>query len=90
VTLTEFSLAVFTYCAIFDGSVRSWGRTKKHNAAVAGVPHSSHVAWLGADVIYDELPLVTERREWAGRLGLLLIIADGHDDHLQPATWRAG
>ena len=89
VALTEFALAVFVYCSIFDGSVTSWIRSKKRNAALGGVPHSGHVVGLGCDVVYDVVPPEDERRAWAGRLGLLLVI-EGDHDHLQPATWRAG
>jgi DNA-binding NtrC family response regulator len=71
------------------GSVLSYGRTAIHNAEVGGVRFSAHLVWLAANVSYDRTPPVEVRREWAERLGLLLIVQKGHD-HLQPLTWKAG
>ena len=88
-TLAEFTWAVFAYCTVTGASVTSWIRTRTVNGAVEGVPHSAHLVGLGADVVYDVRPLEAERREWASRLGLLVLMGDDHD-HLQPLGWRAG
>jgi len=88
-TRGEFAEAVFTYCHVLGASGTSAERTRLHNRDEKGVHHSAHLVGLARDVIYDELPSLAERRDWAGRLGLILVSETDHD-HLQPADWRAG
>lgn len=85
----QFFDAVRSFCTVLNGSVSSYGRAKAHNVAVGGVKYSAHQVWLGADVVYDTLPAIEERSEWAARLGLKLVVENDHD-HLQPLEWRAG
>jgi hypothetical protein len=81
-TPDEFATALRVYCQALGGSITSWGRTVKHNAAVGGVPTSRHVAWCGADVVYDAPIDVGVRRAKAQALNLQLIVESDHD-HLQ-------
>ena len=85
----QFVVAVIRYCALTDGSVTSWGRTRRRNAAVAGVRRSPHLFWMGADVAYDEAIDEAEAAIVGSRLGLLVIREQDHD-HLQPIDWPAG
>lgn len=77
------------WCAIFDASVTSYGRTQKRNADVGGVAQSPHRYWVAADVVYDVPPTDASVSIHAHRLGLKVIRADDHD-HLQPADWLPG
>jgi hypothetical protein len=81
--------ALMIFCRMTDGSVTSWGRTKKHNKDVGGVARSAHRAFLGADVVYDVPIAEEEATDYAERLGLRLI-REGDHDHLQPLGWRKG
>ena len=85
----EFLTSLMIYCSRTRASVTSYGRTTAHNLAVHGVASSPHLAWLGADVVYDD-PLPREhKKDYADRLGFLLI-EEGDHDHLQPLDWKAG
>jgi hypothetical protein len=88
-TLGEFAEAVATYCLLRGGSITSWGRSEKHNAAVGGVPGSAHRFFRGADVVYDAAAPLAARQTDALRLKLKLI-DEGDHDHLQPLDWPAG
>lgn len=81
-TPSQFANAALAYCAATGGSVTSWGRTAKRNAAVGGVANSAHLLWLAVDVVYDEPLDVAHRKSLATRLGLTLI-DEGDHDHLQ-------
>ena len=85
----HFFDAVRSFCTVLGGNVTSYGRSKIHNLAVGGVRYSAHQVWLGADIVYDTLPQLEARSEWAARLGLKLVVENDHD-HLQPSDWRAG
>ena len=87
-TPDEFHAKIMLWCAYFEGSVTSYGRTRDHNLAVGGVIGSAHPWWLAADIVYDTTPPHGERAMFAARHGLLLIVEDDHD-HLQPVDWRA-
>jgi len=82
-TPAQFGEALISYCFATRGSVSSWGRTRKHNAAVGGHPRSYHLVWLGADVIYDEKLDIDYRARMAARFGLKIVEESDHD-HLQP------
>lgn len=88
-TPPDFYCRVLFYCTLARASITSSFRTAHHNEQVGGVPHSAHLVGLAADVVYDGTPPEKERREWAERLGLKLIV-EGDHDHLQPPDWRAG
>lgn len=88
-TIGEFAEAVRVYAVITGASATSWGRTKKRNAVVGGVPYSAHRFWLGVDMVYDDAIEEQDAKEIAKRLGLRLI-REGDHDHLQSAEWPAG
>jgi len=91
-TIGEFAEAVATYCYLQGGSVTSWGRSRKHNHDVGGVPQSAHQYFRGADVVYDDKLLLVANPgnvDVAARLGLKLL-AEGDHDHLQPMDWIKG
>jgi Peptidase M15 len=86
----EFFDALRNWCAFFDGSITSYGRTSKHNSEVGGVSFSAHLFWLAADVVYDDPPpSINVATETAKRLKLMLVREPDHD-HLQPADWPPG
>ena len=85
----EFYLRVIMFCQVLGASTTSTFRTRRHNQDVGGVAHSAHLLGLGADVTYDGTPDEMERRDWAERLGLKLLV-EGDHDHLQPLDWMAG
>jgi hypothetical protein len=89
VTPHEFYDVLRAYCARFNASTSSYGRTMLHNDRVGGVPGSAHQFWLAADVIYDTPPPHAFRIEIGARLGLL-VIDEGDHDHLQPLDWPKG
>lgn len=81
-TRQEFAEALYLYSTHFNASVTSYGRTLKRNTSVGGHPHSKHMTWLGADVIYDVKPTLSERRAKAKELAIRLVPEPDHD-HLQ-------
>lgn len=82
-TIHQFADKLISYCYAVQGSVTSWGRTRKRNAEKGGVLDSSHRLWLGADVVLDDNAItIAERELIAKRLGLTLIV-EGNHDHLQ-------
>ena len=87
-TANAFAELLRAYCLSVGASVTSWGRTLRRNAEVGGVPHSPHLSWVGADVVYDAPIPIEQREAFAEALGLRLI-AEADHDHLQPADWRA-
>jgi hypothetical protein len=89
VTVEEFASAAYLFCDGLGGSVTSWIRSRAHNAAVGGVPHSAHVHGLGADVVYDAPVEAHKAHDLAASLGLTLIRESTHD-HLQPQGWVPG
>lgn len=90
-TVGEFHEAVYQYCLLTGGYTTSGIRTKKHNAAVGGVPFSPHLFALGEDILYDDVATHTDpaRLEIAKRLGLKIVV-EGDHDHAQPWDWPAG
>lgn len=50
----EFAIAVYRACLLNGGSVTSWGRSLKRNAAVGGKRTSLHIPFLAVDVVLDE------------------------------------
>lgn len=88
-TFSEFCDAVRMYGMLTGGSVTSWGRSTSHNKEVGGVPYSPHRFWMAADFVYDAPVPLPERLQIATRLGLKLVVEDGHD-HAQAASWMAG
>lgn len=88
-TLPEFAIAIFQYCALSGGSVTSWIRSPLHNDASGGVKGSPHLFGCGADVVYDSPGSAARRNALALRCGLLRIEEADHD-HLQPIGWPAG
>lgn len=87
-TRAEFAEAVFAYCQLTHASGTSAERTPHHNHERNGRATSPHLVGLGRDVVYDEKPPLTVRRQWAIRLGLRLLEEADHD-HLQPYDWPA-
>jgi hypothetical protein len=76
--------ALMAYCAATHGSVTSYGRTVQRNALVGGVAASAHLAWVAADVVYDNSGDDPQWREnVAARVGLIVIHEHDHD-HIQP------
>ena len=69
------------FCQATGGSVTSYIRSAIHNGELPGsVPHSPHLAGVGADVIYDD-PRVPdlERDKVASPLGLYIVHEHDHD-----------
>jgi len=87
--LGEFWSAVTWWCHFFEGRVTAGPRCLADNVALHGVEHSPHLVGLGADVVYRRPPPIEARREWARRLGLVLVVNADYD-HLQPVGWLAG
>lgn len=81
-TRAEFADALYRYASHFHASVTSYGRTVDHNTAVGGHPHSKHLTWLAADVVYDDKPALADRRVYAMTLGIAVVPESDHD-HLQ-------
>lgn len=89
-TRGEFAEAMYSYCIMTGASETSGMRTRARNTREGGVMHSAHLVKLASDVTYDSVVIAeSERREWAHRLGLMLI-TEGDHDHLQPEDWIAG
>lgn len=82
-TVAEFAEAISDYCFALKGSITSWGRTPKRNAAVGGVPNSYHLRFLGADVVYDAPITKDHATARARKLGLKVVRESDHD-HIQP------
>lgn len=82
-TVAEFAQAAYAYCVTTNGSVTSWFRTRKHNAAVGGLVNSSHVNGVAVDVVYDSPVDYVFANKAAQQVGLLLMREEDHD-HLQP------
>lgn len=81
-----FAACLVAYCYATGGSVTSWGRTGKHNAAVGGHPQSLHLVFLAADVVYDAPIDEAAARILASRFSLRLV-REGDHDHLQASGW---
>ena len=77
-----FASALMAYCYGTGGSVTSWGRTARRNAKVGGHKNSWHLAFLGADVVYDDPVPWATAKSLAGRFGLRVVREKDHD-HLQ-------
>ncbi len=52
-TPLEFAERILLLKEVVPFSASSWGRTDIHNAAVGGVPKSSHRRWIGLDAVPD-------------------------------------
>jgi hypothetical protein len=63
---------------LFPLSVTSWLRSRKHNAAVGGVPNSQHLAGLAVDVVLDDPNQNGGFLLWAERQHLQVIIEGDH------------
>jgi hypothetical protein len=83
--MTPFELItkVFMLCYKHNGSVTSWGRTKKHNKDVGGVQNSYHMLWISCDVVLDTMEKSEEFEKDSASLGLLALL-EGDHYHLQP------
>lgn len=85
--LMAFIIHVFTLLYKHQGSVSSWGRTKKHNKDVGGVTNSYHLLWWSVDVILDvnrpDPAFVSDCKLMAIRA-----IWEGDHYHLQPLSWK--
>lgn len=78
----RFSDKIRCLALLFDLSVTSWLRSRKHNAAVGGVRDSRHLYGLAVDVVLDDPGerqfFITE----ATRFGLQ-VIDEGDHLHVQ-------
>jgi len=83
VTRETFAWATWNYCGTLGGSVTSWGRTPRHNAAVGGDPRSLHLDWRAVDVVYDTMPPLDRAQDVARQLGLY-VHREGDHDHVRP------
>jgi hypothetical protein len=63
---------------LFPLSVTSWLRSRKHNAAVGGVPNSQHLAGVAVDIVLDDTNQTAEFVTWATRQHLQVIIEGDH------------
>lgn len=80
----EFCERVAGVCLLVDGSVTSWGRSRKRNEDVGGVANSWHLQFLGADVVLDDTANESLLFWAARRLGLQVVKEEDHY-HLEPA-----
>jgi hypothetical protein len=78
----DFMERVVIVCVKHRGSVSSWGRTSKHNEEVGGVMESSHLLWLGCDVVLDEM-VINERFEKDCKVLGLVVFFEGDHYHVQ-------
>ncbi len=85
----EFLTSLMIYCTRLGGSVTSYGRTPAHDHALRPLNHPPHVAWVGADVVYDARPTEELAVNEARAVGLKLLREVDHD-HLQPLGWPPG
>jgi hypothetical protein len=86
ITVSDFWGQVALYRRAVGGSVTSGGRSPDRNRQVGGVPNSSHLLDLGADLVHDGRMPADQRETLARGLGLTLIV-EGDHDHLQPIDW---
>lgn len=82
-TVGEFAEHISDLCYLFDGSVTSWGRSRRHNEAVGGVENSRHREFLAVDVVLDDQALRGHFTEWALRRGMK-VLDEGDHLHVQP------
>ncbi len=79
----EFAQKCVLICCMWQGSVTSWGRTKKRNTFVGGVEGSYHLLWLGMDVILDDQKKNIDFEKDCAKLGIAALY-EGDHYHLQP------
>ena len=77
-TFEEFVSHVHTLGSCYDLSITSWGRSKKHNAAVEGKPNSRHRLWLAVDIVLDEESDQGFFLEDCKRMGLIAVVETDH------------
>ena len=82
--LVTFLLHVHTVTGTFHGSVTSWLRSTKHNAAVGGKPGSLHLLGLAVDLIFDDPDEKAQAAHSFARAGLWTI---NEGDHLHVQAW---
>ena len=63
---------------LFDLSVTSWIRSRRRNAALAGVVDSRHLLGLAVDIVLDDTSVVDQFQKHAANLGLQVIIESDH------------
>jgi hypothetical protein len=81
-SVLDFTIAVLSLATRFRFSVKSWGRSEKHNHDVGGVADSLHLVWLAMDVELDQGEDKTAFIAAAQRQGLV-VVDDGGYLHLQ-------
>ena len=82
--LVTFLLHVHTIAGAFGGSVTSWLRSTKHNAAVGGKLGSLHLVGLAVDLIFDDPAQKAHAAHYFARAGLWTI---NEGDHLHVQAW---
>jgi len=82
--VVQFILKVLVLRLKWDFSVTSWGRTKKRNQFIGGVPGSLHMLWLGLDVVLDDQKKDSDFEKDCSKIGITAIYEQDHY-HLQPA-----
>lgn len=85
-TVVGFVMRVYGLAVVVPGSVTSWGRSLKRNAAVGGDPFSGHLFWLGVDYVADDPRQLERARTYCRLVGLVLVVEKDHW-HLEPAAW---
>ena len=78
-----FAANVITLRVKWNFSVSSWGRTTKHNKDVKGMDGSTHLLWLGVDIILEPMVKNKAFEDDAARLSLTAYFEKDHY-HLQP------
>lgn len=78
-TREQFALALMRYCLHLDASVTQWGCTTHYSRLLGREQPDAHHEWLAADVIYDDIPSVSEREVLAGLLELRVDYFAYHD-----------
>lgn len=69
-TFTDFADIVRTGGMRYNGSVISWGRSKKRNKLVGGHEDSFHLSWLATDIVFDTEADMVGARKFYGRMSL--------------------
>ena len=70
-TIGDFCSVIAAGGMRYEGSIISWGRSKKRNATLPGAhPDSFHMLWLATDIVFDEVKGMTRARKYYRRMGL--------------------
>jgi hypothetical protein len=74
----------------WEGSVKSWGRTRAHNTSLKGShPQSLHLWWLACDMTFDTVSGCLAAFDWLCQRGMGGYVRNGNRSfHIQ--NWPKG